>query len=521
MNLKKIAVIIGLVGCFSGCSDVWDEHTKTNKDVLFQNLNEYLLSSPDHSAFAALIKEVGMDQELVSSKQITLFAPNNQAMQAVPAELISTPDARLLFVKNHITYGRLLVGSGTVKERIKMLSSKVLEHIPANNSLGGVTITAKGVVMLNGIFYTTSVPINPLPNIWNYVEKMGTSNEHFKFLNSLTKLTFAPELSTQTGVDEQSRPVYDSVFVNRNYFNDNIVNLSSEDSTLTLFIIQDLGFETEYQKFKPYYKWIDGSTAKDILETKLQISKDYVFLSSYAPGSIPPVLKSANGVTVNFNVSSVVSHFKASNGYVYILSSCPVNLGDRIKTIYLEGENENNYYGLVTEKGVPAGYLRKRGNASGGRDFVLDNHVSGTGDKLTDGLILPAGQLPSISYRVFWRAINDFSTSYRFPTANELRQRMGTCIPMARNAATGRVTRFAPPTIFSQYKNPVTQQVISDYIPVTSLSYTSNPLNDEVLVGTVNFGSIRDVFFQLQPEGVSTRNMAVTVDYVKLVPIFN
>ena len=88
-------------------------------------------------------------------------------------------------------------------------------------------------------------------------------------------------------------------------------------------------------------------------------------------------------------------------------------------------------------------------------------------------------------------------------------QQLGTAIPMTFDRVTGRVTRFAPPAIFS------------GFIPVTAAQYSANPLADEVFVGTLTLGSMREVYLQLLPEGVTPHHMAVTVDYIRLVPVFN
>lgn len=507
MQIRRILTLLFTATALFSCSDAWDEHTSRNKDVSNQTIYTYLQADPQFSQFVALIDEVGYKEELTSSKQITVFALTNGAMEMVPSTFLADQSSKKDFVGHHITYGRNNLSNDANAGRIQMLSSKWLEV--EQGLIDGLAVLSSSQALLNGFVNVMDEPVLPRPTIWEYVENMAPQNKHVDYLNSLTSLTFSPDLSTQIGVNDLGQPVYDSVFIFRNSFNDNIADLSSEDSTLTLFIVEDQVLDQEYQKFWRYYRVVNGTTARDTAETKMRITRDYVFNESYSPGNVPAMPVSANGIPVAFSEDAVVESFKASNGYVYVVSSAPVEVADRIRPIIVEGESPEAYYRLTTERADAQGYLRIREHASGGHDFVLDNHIAGSSQRLTDGLILPAGFLPSIQYRVYWRAINDFRTSYRYPSDNELRQRLGTSAVMTRDPVTGRVTRFAPPVFFT------------DFIPVTATEYSPNPEEDEVFVGTVNFGSMRNVYLQLVPEGESTHHMAVTVDYIKLVPVLN
>ncbi len=508
MPLYRFGFLCVMLAVAISCKDSWNDHTSIDKDVSTETLYQFLGADGRFSQFTKLLAEFNLDEELNSARQITVFAPDNDAMAKVPQEYLDNEASKELFVKHHIAYGRYNKELIKDKVKIKMLSGKWL--VFEDNEVDGIDITGSSPAQMNGFVNYVNEAILPKPNLFQYIEELAPDNKHVNFLNSLTKLTFDPELSEQIGVDEYGQAVYDSVFIYRNSFNDDIADLSAEDSTLTLFVVTDEVFEAEYEKFKNCFKVVgDPLSPLNIAETNLQISRDYVFTEAYAQENIPSVLVSQYGVNVPFDETKVVSHFKASNGYVYILSSCPVELGDRIRPIIVEGENPDAYYGMPTEKAQAEGYLRIREYASGGHDFVLDNHIAGSSQKLSDGLILPVGYIPSLRYDVYLRAINDFRTSYRYPNDNELQQRLGTCAPRTIDPVSGRVLSFAPPVYFS------------DTIAVTASEYSPNPLEDEVYVGSFNIGTLRDVFLQIVPTGEGTQYMAVTVDYVKLVPVFN
>lgn len=513
-NNRFILIVSFLVvsAFFVGCNDSWDDHASVNKDVKTISVMKYLETQPDFSKFTDLVKETGLDQQLSSPILYSLFVPSNEAMGNVPQELLATSEDKLLFVKHHIIEGRFLLSEIKNDRELKMLNGKVLELEIESTQIDDISIKKSEVVALNGVIYTLEDAIIPRLSVWEYIENRAPRNKQVNFINSLTKLQFDEELSEEIGFNADGQPIYDSIFVYKNDFNKKVTNLASEDSTFTLILIEDDAFDAEFVKFNRYFRAFTDknkpANGRDSINIQLEIVRDYVFTQSYALEEIPSQLVSPAGVKVNFNEGAVISSFRASNGYVYLLQSCPVELSAKIPEVKVEAEQLKRYFGIGKDEGAAQGYLRINPKASGGKDFVLDNHTTRA---IVNGLVLSGGKLPSIRYKVYWRAVNNFRTSMRNPNDNILMQRLGTVKPTERDIE-GNITKFGA---------PITGSINTSFFPVELTEYSDVPADDETYIGIFNNLTFEEVFFQLIPEGASTKAMAVTLDYIRLVPEFN
>lgn len=517
MKNKLISVVssLALLVLLGGCNDSWEEHTRLSKDVKDVTVLQLLEGESRYADFVALLRETGLDKDLNSELLFTVFAPSNEALAAHGGQL-DGEEAKRLFVAQHISEDRILLDSFD-GERLQMLNRKFVALDAEAHTVDGKALYEQVSVVRNGVVYGLEGVLTPLPNVWNYVSEVADSSKYVDYLNSLTGLYFDPELSEQIGFEED-QIVYDSVFVSRNLFNMEVADLAEEDSVYTLFLIGDAAFDAEFQKFKRYFRaYTDKNLEPDSRDSALirsEISRNYIFKGAFAPDALPAELFTIDGVRVSVDAAQITSSFAASNGYVYHLESCPVALEDKIPVVTIEAEQLARYFGVATSAGnddeAAQGYLRSNPMASGGYDYVLDNHI--TGRKLVNGLILSGGKLPSVRYQVYWRAVNNFRTSMRNPNDNVLRQRLGTVSAIQRDEETGEPISFGPPN---------TGSISTSFYDVLLTEYSDDPLADETYIGVFNNSTYEEVFFQLVPEGESTRAMAATLDYIRLVPLFN
>lgn len=538
MNRYKFSLVFFLILIFSGCTNVWEEHTKVNPDVLQENILDYLESNTDFSQFTAMLKSSGMDGYLSSSGIYTVWAPTNQAISTVDPALINTDEKVKLFVSNHIISGMYSTLSNNPAMALKMKSGKTLQYDAANDLIDGVTINASNEVTLkNGVLQVVDQALSPRYNIWEYVSLVAPANEFTYYLKSLTKSVFDIENSEQIGVNELNQPVYDSVWVDQNKYFLNVTDLTSEDSILTFVIPTDEVFDAEFSKFEKYYRRDDKvsnefPTARDSAYIKFMIARDMVFGNAYASTDAPDTLVSYYKVKVPFNKSALVSSYKASNGFVHVLSNCPVKITDKILPIVMEAENSitgvmiSNSGSILTNttSGTGNPYFRQRSNASNGYDLIIDNsHKS----EILSGALFVGPVVASIRYRVKIRAINDFNKSYRNPEAGvELKQWLGQ-VTITRDPITERIKAISTTTnAFNSSTTYGTPDVTYDpadpstfYVPVTATEYSpiGQEQDDEIDLGYYNFAKSDSVFLRLIPQSA---RMAVVADYFRLVPVF-
>lgn len=533
----KYSLIIVLILMFSGCANVWEEHTKVNENVLQENLLDYLESNTNFSEFTKMVKSSGMDTYLSSSGIYTVWVPTNQAIAGIDQSLIDSAEKIKLFVSNHIISGMYSTLTDKSLIPLKMKSGKILQYDGGNDLIDGITIKSNEEITLkNGVVQVIDLPLLPRYTIWEYITLDAPSNKFVNFLKSLTSLVFDVENSSQIGVNEFNQPVYDTVWAEQNRYFLSITDLSSEDSSLTFIIPTDQVFDNEFNKFEKYYRRDDKvsnivPTARDSVFIKLMISRDMVFNRAISANDAPDTLISFFGVKVPFNKVSLISSAKASNGYVHYLSDCSVKESDKILPILMEAENcisgvniaSSGSYLNNTTSGIANPYFRQRANTSNGYDLIVDN--SHKSEKLS-GALFVGPVVASIRYRVKIRAINDFNKSYRNPDAAvALSQWLGQ-VTITRDPITEQIKAISTATNpFNTDSNYGTPDVVYDpsnpssyYVPVTLNEYSpvEQAIDDEIDLGYYNFAKSDNVFLRLIPQSPL---MAVTADYFRLVPV--
>ncbi|MFA9388535.1 MAG: fasciclin domain-containing protein [Prolixibacteraceae bacterium] len=538
MKNYRFSLVVVVILLFSGCSNVWEEHTKINDNVLEENIFNYLESNTNVSEFSKLLKQSGMDVYLNSSGIYTVFVPNNQVISSLDQTLIDSDEKIRLFVANHITNGMYSTLTDQTLIPLKMKSGKTLQYDGGSDVIDGIAIkSGEELTLKNGVVQFIDQALAPRYTIWEFITMVAPSNKFIQYLESLTESVFDVENSALIGVNDLNEPIYDSIWIDQNKFFLNVTDLSSEDSSLTLLIPSDEVFDAEFTKYERFYRRDDKAsnefpTSRDSVYIKLMIAKDMVFEHAFSETEAQDTLISYYEVKVPFNKTSVTLSYQASNGYVHMVSDCPVKISNKILPIVMEAENcitgviitNSGSFLYNTTSGIGNPYFRERPNASNGFDLIVDNsHKSET----LSGALFVGPVVASIRYRVKIRAINDFNKSYRNPSSDvELKQMLGQ-VTITRSAITDRIKAISTATnALNSGPGYGTADVVYDptlpssyYIPVSLTEYSprSQAFDDEIDLGYYNFAKSDSVYLRLIPESPL---MAVTADYFRLVPVY-
>ena len=493
---EPLAFIFCIPLLFLCCQDQWDEHTRLNDDVAQYNIMELISNNPELSAFKGYLESTDWDVMLVATKSYTVWVPDNNAMTEVGTDILNDSVKLENFVANHICYTRVSYYSNVELQKVKTFSGKYITVDNQNGKVDNASLKQPyDILANNGILHVIDKPLTPKPNLWEFIETTELCPKYVGYLNSLTGMVFDPTLAIPTGVDPVTgKPVYDTAsgMVWNNTFIEYIRDLRREELNSTVVLITDNVFDEEFNRFSKYFD-LRNVLLTDSL-TKWQIAKDLVFDGKLSLSDIQDTLISLYQVKVPFDKNAIEHTFEASNGIAFVLSSCAIRLEDKIYPVYIQGEDTTRI--IYVGNNGQTGYTREKEEAMDGYDFILDNHNANPGN-----IKYYAGKVCATTYKFYWKAVNDFNASYRNPNPDlTLIQKLQ---KVEVTGVIGDELQFGPPVAIS----PDTVY-ISDTLYATA---------QEVFLGQFLFSRYQDLWLQVTGSG---NNTTITLDYLKLVPVF-
>lgn len=402
--IKNTVALWMLVGVLlTGCKKAEDPNVLRD-DALKQNLWELLNSKPEYTSFAKLVKEVGMDSLLLSSKVYTVFAPVNEAVQLMDPALTATPVLKARFVANHIAPSMVSINStiGTVK--VEMLNGKS-NQVSATN-IENMPFAATNRYASNGVIHSVTGVVKTLDNVWEYLIGNASPVKQRTFLNTLYGNVFDPTNAVIVGVDPNTGAnIYkagtDSVYAN--LYLRRVYDLRNEKKQFTMFVPEDAAWDAENATYKPYYT--ATTTDSTNTATAWNVYRDLVIDSLIEPSKLGDTVVTKFGAKIPVAKANIAAAIKMSNGYVYVMRALATPPVAKFATRIIEGENYNAY--SVDRRSYT--YFRDRYNdvtKANFRDVLVLNH----GVALFN-LRYDITEVPKIKYKAYWVAVNDFQTA--------------------------------------------------------------------------------------------------------------
>lgn len=344
-----LAYFLGmLLPVLSSCSE-WDDHYgMDDKSVASQNLMELLANNPETSSFASIVRQSGYDKLLEGSQSYTVFAPTNKALANYKETRI---DSLRRLVNNHIARYTQPTSTST-SIGVKMLNGKVYYF----NSPTGFSGVPFGAVTndkaTNGILHEMSDRLPYFSNIYELLANSPDYSKVYDFIHQFDEVKFDRENSTEIDVDDQGRPVYDSVWINYNKLLDHVAygigRIQKEDSAYAMIVPNNTAWDEAYNRIKPSFAFYstDEAYADSVqdIRTKLAIINDLVYRTSSATPWSADSLQSTSGSVIK-NISQLFNGTVAktvSNGHVFVTSNLGYNNRETWdKPILVEAEEQN------------------------------------------------------------------------------------------------------------------------------------------------------------------------------------
>ena len=349
-NLKIYTGILTLAAAMSlgSCSE-WDDHYEAGNGAAAssQNLYEALRQDSETQRFAQLAASVGYDKVLASSQTYTVFAPGNEALAGLDE---NDKDEVKKIVTNHIARYSNPSSTGTA-EAVRMLNGKVY-HFDNSSSFEGCHINAADMRSANGIIHHIDGQVPYAYNIYEYIQAKPEFSELYSFIHQFDETKFDADNSVEIDIDDQGRPVYDSIMVSYNKLLEHrqygLGHIADEDSVYSMVLPTNEAWAAAYKRIAPYYKVYDTDAAlADSLQqirTKLAIMNDLVYRGRHADPAAEDSLVSTTGSVIHSpaDLTASATTVQASNGYVFVVNNLNYdNTETWNKPISVEGEEQN------------------------------------------------------------------------------------------------------------------------------------------------------------------------------------
>lgn len=355
ISLILVVAAVTLVGC-----DAWEDINKYDSGDRSKTLMELLEAKPELSTFVQVLKRTGYAEKLRADMNYTVFAPTNNALGSL--DLTDTV-AMIALVENYLSEKIAFTDQQGAFDIDKILMLNKKQVILADNLVAGVPVRTWNIASKNGVLHIIDGIIIERLNLWEYIQTLP-NNPIVTFIDSFNVRVMDMERSVQRGVNEDGKPIYDTIWAYRNPLLE-VIPLADETVASTFLLLDQSGLDALKVKYAKYFK------QKDSLKMEGDIMKEIIndmvlpYTVIDADGRYP----NTNGVLVDVNVAAISEGYTASNGRVYQVSAADVKMyQNKIKPVLIEAED------FVT-RWPDAWQKRPRTWASGGHDMVLKSRT--------------------------------------------------------------------------------------------------------------------------------------------------
>jgi hypothetical protein len=499
ITMRKYYCVFFLFTLALTSCDEWDEHNKIEDEALTENLLQRINSTAELSLFSEYLVATGYDQVLASSKTFTVWAPDNDALASLSADIVNDVAKLTTFIGNHISNQEYFKASSSSSVRIKMLNGKYLSW--DGTMLDAATVSTADQLSRNGVLHILSGYNEQKENTWDILLS-SAGVQQTAYMQSLTYDFFVDSLATQIGVDPATgQPIYEpgTGIVMRNYFLDQIFDINDEDSLNTFIVLTDDAFTAEVSKLAPYFKTVTVDQDSTDSLASWHLVKDLVFKGRIEPELLPDTLVSQYGVKVPIDKSAIVETHYTSNGIVYVMNKVDFRLKDKFPPIIIEGEFPNAF--SRSDKNTNIHY-RYRDWANSGVDLRVYGH-----GVAQFNVRYRINNLYAMTYKVYWRAVNDFvDTTFTGTDAHLDAFQQKLVLDSRSSYASGTPS----PGALKDF----------GYVKVNRIK-TDGEGQGLRLLGEYTHTDYRRLYlFVVANNSTDNRLNAIEIDYIKLVPVF-
>lgn len=385
----------------------WDNHIAPTEQALDQTLTQAIAANPKLVKFSESLVKTGLDKVLDGAGTFTVWAPENAAMDALPADVKADTAKLKRYLLNHIAGLQYFTSQVAAAEiRVPMLNGKRISFFAGK--LDEATVTEADRYVKNGVLQVVNKALEPLQSIGEYIKSTTATYQQNSFVASLVYQLQDPNLAELDSINPLTgAPVYKpgTGMVTVNAYSNLVHDLNKEDSLFTYVVLANTTYVSEKTKQAPYFKSVRTGIADT--NTAWNVVKDLSFKGAYTKEQLPASLVSRFNVHVSIDKAHVIASYKMSNGIVHVVDAVSAPMNEKIPTITVDGAAPVSYLHNAFEKVI---FIRSQRNPVTGltfRDIYANLGSSGAGFQIN----YLTNDLYTAKYKVYYMALNNKITS--------------------------------------------------------------------------------------------------------------
>jgi uncharacterized surface protein with fasciclin (FAS1) repeats len=511
---KKYLLLAGCLAVTGLSCRKWDDHVAVNEQALNQNLQEYINTQPNLSKFSEYLVKTGLDKVIGSSKNYTVWAPTNDALNSLPQDVVNDTAKLKPWLLNHIAGQLYFTRMATDSIRVPMLNGKRIYFF--NKKFDDAGIQEADIYVKNGALHIIDKAIAPLPSIWEYIESTKTTYSQNAYVASLNYLMQDPSQAELDSINPVTgAPVYkpNTGIVKINTFCTKVYDVRNEDSLYTYIVLANGAYLSERDKQKIFFKSPDALFTNN--NASWNVAKDLVIKGYYPPDKLPSTLLSKFNVHIPISSAAIMETRKASNGIIYLVNAAAAPIEEKVPVVIVQSDNPVGFTSRE-DKYMTKVFYRQRTSPLTGQSFndIYLNLGSSGANFYVDFI---TNDLYTTKYKVYWVAINDKSISGQGDDP------YGTDSTLQQILQIGADTGTFSPTFTQPAKvqpNIYTEVYLGEYTNISydwALSYPLSTPDGRTYIRTPATRRLR-----LQAPATTTTGIPynLTLDYLKFVPVF-
>lgn len=454
----------------------WEEYYDKTPARIEDNVFKLIGDVDNFSQFHNLLVKYGFEDLLSQDQYFTLFVPENSAFEGIPEY---SENEWKKIIGFHILYAKLFSYEftdadllTTIGKYLHMLASGNNEYTIFDSKINTDHVDN---FCQNGVIHEIDQLLLPKPNMYEYIMSLDSSYSILKdFLNSMDEKSIDFEQSERIGVDDNGNAIYDTIWVEENYYLDHIAGLNDEAKPYTGFIPSNEDVRMALEEVSEYFGNI-GDLDKEAIEQLLFLTFSGSFVEdAYTFESLPDTVYSVSGKTVDKSQLSIAEgDLEVSNGLVNLLDAMTIPKSYFLLPIFIECDKKENR--TVSNTVYP---IEELGDSRATNGSYVGYYCQFVGDFLQ----FQVDMVLQTTYWIVWTGPKQGPSTYQISVRNE---------------ETGEWAYLGP---------PVNNWTKGAFVPVESGSYEFQ-----------KFGS-KHVRITIVDEAPLAGYNSIFVDYIKLVP---